>query len=70
MDEEFAGDVVRLLWMADRNLYEAFDLIHTSPYAGELEELQSQITGIMTSIHRGIIQPLYDQFPNLKPTRG
>lgn len=69
MERELARKVVELLWRADRHLYQAFELVHTSQYAEELKDLQRDITGTMSTIHEGIINPLYDRFPDLRPTK-
>jgi hypothetical protein len=69
MDRKLAKDVVQLLWMADKNLHDAFELVYTSKNAEELQDLQVQITGTMSRIYEGIIRPLYDRFPDLRPTK-
>ncbi len=69
MDRDLARSVVELLWRADRHLYQAFELVHTSEYGEDLKDLQGQITGTMSRIHEGIIKPLYDLFPDLRPTK-
>jgi hypothetical protein len=68
MDQDLAGSVVRLLWMADRNLYQAFELVHKSEPTEDARTLEHSILATMRDVQVRIIHPIYERFPELRPS--
>jgi hypothetical protein len=69
LDRTLAKELTDRFWMADRELYRAFELIYQRLGEEGEKELQRRILEIMRTIQTDLVHRLYDRYPDLRPVK-